>query len=231
MVYYFSDQILKYKISETYIKLKIDYNSDKKQTIRRTLKQVAEKQIADFKYKDGLIVVIEIEKGSLKTKVVIYGTVIIQGIANYGSIRQGINQKYDDVKTVSERVIQSARQDDIDIDNNVIRTEKRTGLIGRLKRTLDRIEYLQTNLNNLGNNKVQEELISLRQDLANIIELLNQEERLAILNSLPTEIGINLPEPQDKGMKHIYNLYALKPKDIEENDDQNKTTISIETKK
>jgi hypothetical protein len=219
MAYYYSDKIIKYKISETYIKLKIDYNSDKKQTIRGTLKQVAEKQIADFKYKDGLIVVIEIEKGSLKTKVVIYGTIIIQGIANYGSIRQGINQIYDDVKTISERVIESARQDDNDIDNNVIRTEKRTGLIGRLKRTLDRIEYLQTNLNNIGNNQVQEELNSLRQDLANIIELLSQEERQAILNSLPADIGNNLPQPEDNGMKHIYNLYALKPEDIEENDD------------
>jgi hypothetical protein len=219
MAYYFSDKIIKYKISETYIKLNIDYNSDKKQTIRRTLIQVAEKEFADFKYKDGLIVVIEIEKGSLKTKVVIYGAIIIQGIANYGSIRQGINQIYDDVKTVSERVIQSARLDDNDIDNNIIRTEKRTGLIGRLKRTLDRIECLQTNFNDLGNNQVQEDLISLRQDLANIIELLNQEERQAILNSLPTEIGNNLPQPQDKGMKHIYNLYALKPKDIEVNDE------------
>lgn len=219
MAYYYSDKIIKYKISETYIKLKLDYDSDKKQSIRRTLKQVAEKQIVDFKYKDGLVVVIEIEKGSLKTKVVIYGTIIIQGIANYGSIRQGINQIYDDVKMVSERVIEIARQDDNDIDNNVIRTEKRTGLIGRLKRTLDRIDYLQTNLNNIGNNQVQEELNSLRQDLANIIELLSQEERQAILNSLPPGIGNNLPQPEDKGMKHIYNLYALKPEDIEENEE------------
>jgi hypothetical protein len=119
MAYYYSDKIIKYKISETYIKLKIDYNSDKKQTIRGTLKQVAEKQIADFKYKDGLIVVIEIEKGSLKTKVVIYGTIIIQGIANYGSIRQGINQIYDDVKTISERVIESVSRPGIGLHKNV----------------------------------------------------------------------------------------------------------------
>jgi hypothetical protein len=66
---------------------------------------------------------------------------------------------------------------------------------------------------------VQEELNSLRQDLANIIELLSQEERQAILNSLPADIGNNLPQPEDNGMKHIYNLYALKPEDIEENDD------------
>lgn len=216
---YYTDEIIKYKISETYIKLNLDFNSNKKQTIRKTLRQVAEKQIVDFKFKDGLVVVIEIEKGSLKTKVVIYGIIISQGLSNYGSIRQGINQLYNDVKMISERVIEFARQDDSDIDNNVIRTEKRTGLIGRLKRTLDRIDYLQINLNNIGNNKAQQELNLLKQDLANIIDLLSQQERQAILNSLPEDIGNNLPQPDENGMKHIYNLYALKPEDINENED------------
>lgn len=216
---YYTDEIIKYKISETYIKLNLDFNSNKKQTIRKTLRQVVEKQIVDFKFKDGLVVIIEIEKGSLITKVVFYGIIISQGIANYGSIRQGINQIYEDVKMISERVIAFARQDDSDIDNNVIRTEKRTGLIGRLKRTLDRIDYLQINLNNIGNNQAQQELNLLKQDLANIIELLSQQERQAILNSLPEDIGHNLPQPNENGMKHIYNLYALKPEDINEYED------------
>lgn len=211
MAYYYSDKIVKYKISETYIKLNIDFDSDKKNTIRRTLQKVAKNQISEFKYKDGgFVVVIEFEKGSLKTKVVIYGTILIQGIANYGSIRQGLSQIYDDVKWVSERIIINASQDNNDIRNNVIRTEKRTGLIGRLKRTLDRIEYLQ---NNLGNNQVQAELAALRQDLANILELLNQQEKQGVLNSLPQELRNNLPAPDNNGVQHFYNLYALKPKD------------------
>lgn len=213
--YDYSDRIEKYKILETYIKLDIDYDSNIKKSIIRTLQNVADKQVKEFKYNDSLVVVIEIEKGSIKAKVIIYGTIIVQGIANYGSIRQGLSQIYDDVRWVSEQVITNATQENNDIRDNIIRTEKRTGLIGRLKRTLDRIDYLQNNLNNLGNNQVQNELNLLKQDLANILELLNAQEHQAIFNSLPQHIKDTLPQPKNEEMKHLYNLYALKPEDIE----------------
>jgi hypothetical protein len=219
MEYALSNKFGKYKISETYIKLNIEYNIDNRRKIRSVLSRIAEKEILELKYKDDFIYYIEFDKGSLKSRVIIYGSLIIQGIIFYGELRQGLSQIYADLQTVSERVIENAKGEDNLIDNNIIRTERRTGLIGRLKRTIDRIDFLQSNLNDLGNNQVQNELALLRQNLANILELLDQQERQAVFDSLPAEIRHNLPIPEENGMEHIYNLYGLKPKDEPEDEE------------
>lgn len=208
-----TDKIGKYKISETYIKLNIEYDSDKKEKIVRTLRSTTEKIVSDYKYNDGLVLVIELEKGSLKVKIAVYGTIIIQLIAEYETIRQGLTQVCNDVKWISERVIENARANSYEIDRNIIRTEKRTGLIGRLKRTIDKIENLQRSLTDQSNRQTLIGLNSLKQDLSNIIELLSEQERQAILNSLNDDVKNNLPRPEEKGMQHIYNLYALKPEE------------------
>jgi NDP-sugar pyrophosphorylase family protein len=68
----------------------------------------------------------------------------------YADLKESINTIYIDVKWLSEQVISYAREVSNLIDNNIIRTERRTGVIGRLKTVLSRIEFLQNNLNNLG---------------------------------------------------------------------------------
>ncbi len=204
----------KYKILETYFKLNVDFETEKKKSIRSTLAHIADKQFLEFGYNQSVEFFISFEKGSLKAKVTFFGKIIIQGIMLYGGVSEGIDQIYKHSRLISERVIEVSRQENIDIDENLIRTEKRTGLIGRLKRTLDRIEYLQNNLNNLGNNQVQIELDSLQQDLANILAILSQEEHDAIINSLPQNVTNNLPQPNED-VEHMYNLYALKPEDIQ----------------
>lgn len=71
----------------------------------------------------------------------------------YSDLKESIKTIYNDIKWLSEQVINNARQESHLIDNNIIRTERRTGIIGRLNTVLRRIEVLQTNLNNLGNNQ------------------------------------------------------------------------------
>lgn len=216
MYYYYYGKVEKYKIAEAYIKLNLEYNSINKEKLELQLKKVIEKGLLEFKYKEGISYIIVTEKGSLKNKIIIYGTLIIQGVANYGSIRQGLNQLWTDSKWISEQVITIAINDDNDInDQTIIRTEKRTGLIGRLKRTISKIENLQGNLDNIGNNQVQAELSQLRQDLSNILEMLTTQERNAVTHLLPNDIIENLPNSVPSGVLNMYNRYALKPEDLE----------------
>jgi hypothetical protein len=207
-----NDSLRKYKVAETYIKLDIIYSDVNNAKLYEILSLAVQKQLIDFRYNKEIIYEIEFEKGSTKARIAFFAA--LNTLIFYGELRESLATAYNDVKWLSERVIESAKQEDNFIDDNILRTEKRTGLTGRLKRTLDRINYLQNNINNLGNNQIQVELNKLYQDLSNIIHLLELAERATFLNALPNEVRNNLPQPNED-INHLYNLYALKPEDEE----------------
>jgi len=80
---------------------------------------------------------------------------------------------------------------------------------------LTRIEFLQNNLNNLGNNQVHVELNQLYQEVANLVQLLDDMEQQTFVQALPQEIRNNLPVPNHNDVRHFERLYAVKPKDDE----------------
>ena len=84
MFFFYYGKVEKYKIAEAYIKLNLEFNSNNRDKLELQLKRIIDKKLLEFKYKEKVSYVIVIEKGSLKAKVMIYGTLIIQGIANYG---------------------------------------------------------------------------------------------------------------------------------------------------
>lgn len=129
----------------------------------------------------------------------------------YADLKDSLKTIYNDVQWLSEQVISNARQDSNLIDNNIIRTERRTGIIGRLKTVLSRIEFLQNNLNNLGNNQFQVELTQLYQEVANLVQLLDDIERQTFIQSLSQDVRNNLPISNRNEVQHLERLYAIKP--------------------
>ncbi|MEO6849888.1 MAG: hypothetical protein ABI203_01900 [Mucilaginibacter sp.] len=214
---YFIERV---KIAEAYLKLELDFTTENIDQIKKILTIAAELNISEFNSRHNVKVefLVDIEKGSLKGKVFVVLTTL-GTILNYSTWRQSIKDIYHDSKWLTENIIQTAKQNPI-VNNNTIRTEKRSGLIGRLKRTLDRINYLDNNINNLNNNQIHAELNALKQDISNIMNVLSEADRNQILNTLPAHIRNSLPAPTSQGEKHMYSLYALKPKDIEVEDEQ-----------
>jgi hypothetical protein len=133
----------------------------------------------------------------------------------YADLKDSIKSIYNDVKWLSEQVITNAREDSNLIDFSVIRTERRTGIIGRLNTVLTRIDFLQNNLNNIGNNQVQEELSQLYQEVANLVQLLENLDRQTFVQALPQEIRNNLPASNQNDVQHFERLYLIKPDDDE----------------
>lgn len=203
----------KLKVAEAYIKLDSNFDRDSIAKIDSTLRKIAFENSNRLKNVEDVSILIEYEEGSLKARVFIYGILVIQGIAQYGEIREGLDFLYKDAKWLSNQIIKNSRSENNFIDENFLRAESRTGVTGRLKRTLDRIEYLQENLNSLGNNQVQQELNELHSDLASLIVLLSLEQRQIFLKALPDDIRKNLPDEDPSKTKHFYNLYAMKPED------------------
>lgn len=197
------------KIAETYIKLDLEFNEGRNRELEIILKRAVEKSIKDFKYSETIIYDIDFDKGSTKAKVAFFA--FLNGMIFYADLKDSVKTIYNDVKWLSEQVITNAREESDLIDNNIIRTERRTGIIGRLKTALSRIDYLQANLNNLGNNQLQIELNQLHQEVANLIQLLDHIEQQAFIQFLPQGVRDNLPEPNQNEVQRLMRLYAIKP--------------------
>jgi len=206
-----------YKISETYIKFDLSFSESNKELIRQAFLRYVETNI---EFKDSefgkLRISIEFDKGSLKTKIIAWGTVVYLGIANYGSFRAGLREILHDAKSLSELTVNQLKNDPNINDNDFIRFEKRLGIPGRLNDLYKRIDSLQRNANHYSPNELQERLAEVKQDIADIIVILDFATRQQFINELPVNISQNLPEPSPQDVNQWYNRYALKPND--END-------------
>lgn len=206
-----------YKIGETYIKFDFEFSEFNKSKVKEAyLSQVGALSKEYLRNEKVFKISIEYEKGSLKTRIVIWASAIYMGIANYGSFRAGLREVINDVKHFSEVVID--RIDDgprID-QNDIIRTEKRLGLPGRLKELYNRIDAYERNLNQLSNAQQQTELIAIKTEIASLVQLLSEQDKTAFLADLNNNYSQNLPNPNQRRTTYLINRYGLKPEeDIE----------------
>lgn len=208
-----------YIIGETYIKFDFEYSDLSKSLIKKAyIEQVGLKSKDFLKAKELIKVSIEYDKGSTKTRIIIWGTVvnIYFGIGNYGSFKSSVREFVNDVKLFSSYVIEHIDNDPSINQNDILNTQRRTGLPGRINDLYKRIENLEHNLNDLSNNEVQAELQEIKGEIANISEVLSQQERNSFLQSIEDDYKQNLPQPDNRKATYLYNRYALKPEeDIE----------------
>jgi len=107
-----------YILTETYLRFKFEYNQENINKVKRAFKtELTQSFLRNNKNKEVIKFSIEFEKGSLKTKIIVWGTVLYIGIGNYGSFKAGIREIYKDGKAfslfVKEQMLQS---DEIDED-------------------------------------------------------------------------------------------------------------------
>ena len=200
------------KIGETYIKFDFEFTKSNQNLIREAyLRQVGYSSREVLKNKELFKISIEYEKGSLKTRIVIWGTALYMGIANYGSFRAGVKEIVNDVKTFSSFVIDRIDDDPAINTNNIIRTEKRTGFPGRIQELYNRIDKQERNINILSNNGIQAEILWIKQEVVNIYTVLPNHDKQAFLNDINDDYCQNLPAPIESRTDYLANRYGLKP--------------------
>ena len=119
--------------------------------------------------------IIHFEKGSIKAKVTFFA--FLNTLIFYADLKDSINTIYNDLRQVSQLLIDQAKENSDLIDRHLIRTERRTGIVGRIRNMLRRIDYLQVNNADLSSNEQQTQLNKLYQELIDILQLLSREER------------------------------------------------------
>jgi len=205
-----------YILGETYIKFDFEYSDSSKSLIKKAyLEQVGLKSHEFLKAKELIKISIEYDKGSTKTRIIIWGTVvnIYLGIGNYGDFKSGVREIINDVKSFSTYVIDHIEGDPNINPNNIINTQRRTGMPGRMNELYKRIENLEQNINDLSNDQIQEELQEIKKEISNISNVLSYQERNSFLQSIDDNYKQDLPQPDNRKTTYFYNRYALKPED------------------
>lgn len=202
------------KIGETYLKFDFEFNKSNQDIVKEAyLTQIDQVSREILKDREFFKISIEYDQGSLKTRIVVWGTAIYLGIANYGSFRAGVREIINAVNTFSNFVIERIDDGPNINQNDIIRTERRTGLTGRIQELYNRIDRLERNINNLSNNQVQSELQQIKQEISNLIAVLPNQDSQAFLNDLGHNYNQNLPNPNDRRTTYLMNRYGLKPDD------------------
>ena len=202
------------KIGETYIKFDFDFNDRNKELVKKAyLQRIGFTSSELLRNRELFKISIEYEKGSLKTRIVIWGTAIYMGVANYGSFRAGVREIVNDVRTFSEYVISNIENAPDINPNNIIRIERRTGILGRIQELYNRIGKLEQTLNSLSNQEIQIELNAIKQEVSNLQAILPLQDGQAFIQELSDIYKQNLPAPQDRRTKYLVNRYGLKPKE------------------
>jgi len=205
-----------FEIGETYLKFDFEFTEQNQILIKEAYLKNVEKISQDFlKSSEVIKISIEFEEGSLKTKIKIWGlaATLYIGIGQYGSFRQGVREIVQDVKNVSEYVVDNFENEPQIGDERIIRYEKRTGITGRINNIYKRIHKLERQLNTLPQQQIRIELNSIKQDVSNILILLPENTQQQFLEELPNNYQNNLPEPNDRKVNYYINRYGLKPED------------------
>jgi len=202
------------KIGEAYLKFDLEFHEANKLLIKDVFTRLLNELDSEgFKNRELFKISIEFEKGSLKTRITLWGTVatICMGVANYGSFRSGLKQIVQDVKGFTEFVTDDISKAPSIDPNSILRLEKRTGIPGRINNIYERVQTLERKMQDLSPNHVQSELNSIKQEIANLFYLMQENERKQFFSELPDIYSSELPEPNEKRTNYLISRYGLKP--------------------
>ncbi|MEZ0148546.1 MAG: hypothetical protein AB9Q22_00270 [Candidatus Reddybacter sp.] len=149
-------------------------------------------------FKNEVFIKISVEDGSLIIKVLVGGLAIANLVANYGSLRSGIDQVVDDSRNFSGMVIAQFKQDERIPDQSIIRAERRLGVPGKIQRFYKKLD--KVNLDDNSRNERTVIIDDLKDEFISIIELLEApEDREMFIAETPelltSQLGQSLPAP------------------------------------
>ncbi len=180
---------------------------------------------AKFFFYEDVETNVKIEKGSVITWATILGTfsALYYAIANYKNFKDGIIEIYNDVRRFSDAIVSESLFQSKTKHNNIIRIESRPGIIGNLKRLIEKIEFIHHKNGSINPDKITHSLEIIyekTEELFDVIE--NPKDTKFIAENLLIEIE-KLPEkPLSSSQETPSNLELIRFKSH-----RNKSNFSI----
>ena len=206
-----------YEIGQTYIRL--DFKADQKyknEFEKYLLSKGKEYTKIFFKNEyliDGLFFQVELEDGSLKGRLKIFGKIAIGGLIAYGGIRTGIDYIIKDSQTINECIVRDiANEPNID-PNSIGRVERRLGIPGKIKRLYNEMDRLSRDRNNLTENEENVLIANIQKHYEELVFELDQHE----ISFIKQDILLHqIPLPQQNQDNVFFpRQFAIRNDDIE----------------
>ncbi len=125
-------------------------------------------------YDQHVQVQISVGSGSTKAWITIAAPLAIFTILNYNTIKENINELYEDAKAIGELIIEGFFHGDqppisVDFDKKAIITQRRSAEIGKIKRILDRINNFEIQKDQKIDKKNAKDMYEIENYVNNII--------------------------------------------------------------
>ncbi len=206
-----------YEIGQAYIRLDFKATHEFKEAFEQFLlykgKQYAKELYNKELLIDGFYFTVELEDGSLKSRLKIFGKIAIGSLIAYGGIRTGIDYIIKDAQAVTEHIARDVAFEPNIGNNRIGRVERRLGVPGKLKRLYNDIDKIRANRNDLTPNEQQELLDRIQRQFEELVLELDRPE-LQIIQQDLIQNQIPLPERQDNEDFFLPRQYAIREDEI-----------------
>ena len=136
---------------------------------------------------------VELKEGSLKVYATIVGAIYI-AIGQYGSFRSGVDFLASDVKRLSETIVSESLFLTRSRHGNIKRVEARIGVVGSLKKIVDEIDYIKSQVGEVDPGALAKRIDKLREDVLRMLGNLNDpQDEPYIKENLHELIEENVP--------------------------------------
>ncbi|MDR6294308.1 hypothetical protein E9232_006862 [Inquilinus ginsengisoli] len=139
-------------------------------------------EIASSIFPENVEIIIELELGSLRSRITVIGVLGIlftayQGIASYSDFKNSISEMVEDAQEFSSLFNEQFIENVAAPQSSVLNRQRRTETPGRVNRALLRLEAVERDISTLSNNEVREELEKIAKLLRTALDDMDDEER------------------------------------------------------
>ncbi len=205
-----------YEIGQAYIRLDIRVNEDFKHDFEKYLLYLGKKYTSEFYNKEllegGLYFSIELEDGSLISRLKFYGKIAIGALIGYGGIRTGVDYIIRDSRAITEHIAETISNDP-NIGNRISRVERRLGVPGKIKRLYSDINKLQNNRDNLTENEQDQLIEKIQRSYEDLMLELDQQEIQPIQQDI-VQLQIPLPVQDRNEAIEFPRMYVIREDEI-----------------
>jgi hypothetical protein len=199
-------------LGEAYVHLRPFYANDRRvEAIAVGIEQQCP-IAADVIYGSSVEIGIRLEEGSLKTWVVVAGS-LCAAIATYPEFKLGIKELYDDAKAFGNAILEIVEAETAVPKNRIYRVERRTKTVGRVHRLIRSIDKLKREAWKLDAAEREGRVLEIRYRLHSLLSEVDDERDKELLRAAMLSTGFTpLPEPSDRLTRE---LTVLKEDDVD----------------
>lgn len=200
-------------LSNYYFHFDLELNENQKKKFNEYIEEYL-KNLSKVIYKQNVDVHIQIENGSIKTWILLLGSLYI-AIGNYGSFRAGIDQLISDSKIINKIIINDFYKNGIK-QNIILKNKRELAIPDRIRKVLLQIDRFEKNYNSksIDEKEIQKIIYKLKRILTQID---NKEDFDLIRNGIKSQHLPNLnfiENKQSSDFDKIRNNIKLFPQSI-----------------